>query len=100
MRVHVHFMSILGELMGITNPILELPDGSTFKELMRLIRDRYGDKFPPKLYEDGQFKMIHIMLNRKDVYEDKDADRPIHEGDELYFIPPIGGGASSTVPAR
>lgn len=88
-------MSILGELMELEdpNPTLELPAyKSTFKDLMRIIRERYEDKFPDKLYENGQFKMIHLMLNRRDIYESKDADHPLKDGDELYFIPPIGGG--------
>ena len=87
-------MSILGELMELDdpNPTLELPDESMFKDLMRIIRERYEDKFPDKLYENGQFKMIHLMLNRRDIYENKEADHPLKDGDELYFIPPIGGG--------
>ncbi len=87
-------MSILGELMELDNPdpTLELSDESTFKDLMKLIRERYEDKFPDKLYEEGQFKMIHLMLNRRDIYENKDGDHPLKDGDELYFIPPIGGG--------
>jgi len=85
-------MSILGELMGVHDPTFELPDNSTLKDLLQEIRERYEDKFPPRLYEDGKFKMIHLMLNRRDVYEEQDAELKLQDGDELYFIPPIGGG--------
>ncbi|NVM52247.1 MAG: MoaD/ThiS family protein [Candidatus Helarchaeota archaeon] len=91
-KVKINFMSILGEMIGVHEAIIELPENSTFKNLIEQIKETYGKKFPKQLYKDGEFQYMHLMLNRRDIYEQKDADHPLKDGDVLYFIPPIGGG--------
>jgi MoaD family protein len=93
-KVKAIFMSILGELIGMKEADIELPDYSTFKDLMKIIKEKYGPKFPKELFKRsaGEFQYMHLMLNMKDIYEKKDGDRPLADGDVLYFIPPIGGG--------
>jgi MoaD family protein len=93
-KVKAIFMSILGELIGMKEVEIELPESSTFKDLMAVIKQEYGPKFPKELFKRsaGEFQYMHLMLNMKDIYEKKDGDHPLADGDVLYFIPPIGGG--------
>ena len=85
-------MSILRDFTGIAEDTVELPDNAVFKELLALFREKYEGKLPKELYYDGEFKMIHIMFNKRDVNFKDDLEKPLSDGDIFYLIPPIGGG--------
>jgi molybdopterin converting factor small subunit len=90
-KIKILFMGPLGELVGEREATVELPDQSKFRDLLNYAIKNFVPKFPKALYVNGEFRMI-LMLNQRDIHEQKDADRPLNDGDTLYFIPPIGGG--------
>ena len=91
-KVNVHFMGYLSDFTGTKEAVIELPDKSTFKDLLTNLKEGYVKKIPEPLYKDGEFKMIMLMLNLRDIFENKDGERPLADGDTLHLIPPIGGG--------
>ena len=66
-KVKAIFMSILGELIGMKDVEIELPDSSTFKDLMKIIKEKYGPKFPKELFKRsaGEFQYMHLILTWK-----------------------------------
>jgi sulfur-carrier protein len=81
MQVRIRYFAGLREATKIEGEPLDLPDGATAGDVRALLGERYpalARLLPP----------CAVAVNRAYVA----ADVPLHNGDELVFIPPVGGG--------
>ncbi len=82
MQVRIRYFAGLREATKIEGETLDLPDGAvTAAEVRALLGERYpalARLLPP----------CAVAVNRAYAA----ADAPLHDGDELVFIPPVGGG--------
>ncbi len=83
MQVRIRYFAGLREATKIEGETLDLPDGATATaaDVRALLGERYpalAQLLPP----------CAVAVNRAYVA----ADAPLHDGDELVFIPPVGGG--------
>ena len=81
MQVRIRYFAGLREATKIEGETLDLPGGATAAEVRALLGERYpalARLLPP----------CAVAVNRAYVA----ADVPLHNGDELVFIPPVGGG--------
>jgi molybdopterin converting factor subunit 1 len=80
--VHVRLFASLREALGGEDELdLELPDGATAEEAWRqLVRHRIDLA--------AKRHTMAVAINRR--YAPFEA--PLDEGDELVFLPPVGGG--------
>lgn len=81
MQVRIRYFAGLREARGTEGETLDVPDGATPEAVRALLGERYpalARLLPP----------CAVAVNRSYVA----ADAPLHEGDELVFIPPLGGG--------
>lgn len=81
MKIRLLFFAVLRDITGRSEDALELPDGTLAGDVWRQLRDGH-----PALRDYVQPPMIAI--NESYVT----ADEPLHDGDELAFIPPVAGG--------
>jgi len=83
MKVKVKFLAAVSDYAGVYKTELELDDNLTFKDVVKIIRERY-----PGVREiEGKIPVI-ILLNGRKV----DPDTPVRDGDRVAFLPPISGG--------
>jgi len=86
MRVRVLFFGQLKDIVGVAQEDAELSDGARVEDLF----ERYGRRFP-KLAE---FRAsIAASVNQ----EYAGWREPLASGDEVAFLPPVSGGAHTTV---
>ncbi len=83
MQVRIRYFAGLREATKIEGETLDLPDGApvTAADVRALLGERYpalARLLPP----------CAVAVNRAYVA----ADAPLHDSDELVFIPPVGGG--------
>lgn len=81
MQVRIRYFAGLREATGIESETLDLSDDATADAVRALLGERYpalARLLPPCV----------VAVNRAYVA----GDTPLHEGDELVFIPPLGGG--------
>ncbi len=81
MQIRVRYFAGLREATGIEGEPLDVPTDATAAEVRALLGERYpalARLLPP----------CAVAVNRAYVA----ADAPLHEGDEVVFIPPLGGG--------
>jgi molybdopterin converting factor subunit 1 len=81
MQVRIRYFAGLREATKIEGEALDLPDGATAADVRALLGERYpalARLLPP----------CAVAVNRAYVA----ADAPLQNGDELVFIPPVGGG--------
>lgn len=81
MQVRIRYFAGLREATGIEGEPLDVPEGATAADVRALLSERYpalARLLPP----------CAVAVNRSYVA----TDAPLHDGDELVFIPPLGGG--------
>jgi molybdopterin converting factor subunit 1 len=81
MRVRLRYFAALREAAGTDAEALELPDGAD----VRAAREALAARYPAMA---RALPGCAVALNRASAA----ADAPLAEGDELAFIPPLGGG--------
>jgi molybdopterin converting factor subunit 1 len=81
MRIHIRYFASLREATGQSAEALSLPEGTDVAAARTLLAERH-----PALAR--LLPGCAVAVNRAYVA----ADTPLHEGDELAFIPPVGGG--------
>jgi molybdopterin synthase catalytic subunit len=83
MRVSVRTFAILREL-SVARDALELPAGASLADAWRAFVERY-----PRLAPHGEY--VHGAVNGAYAA----WDTPLHDGDEVAWLPPVSGGAGS-----
>jgi len=81
MKIRLLFFAVLRDIAGRSEDVVELPDGTRAGDVWQRLRDEHAalrDYIQPPM----------IALNESYV----SADEPLHDGDELAFIPPVAGG--------
>ena len=82
MQIHLRYFAVLREATGREAEDLALPEGATIEDARSALAAQY-----PSLAR--VLPACAASVNRS--YVTKDA--ALAEGDELVFIPPLGGGA-------
>ncbi len=82
MRVHLRYFAALREATGRATDELELPAGASVATARAALAERY-----PAV--SGLLPRCVAAVNRAYVT----AEAPLAEGDELVFVPPLGGGS-------
>jgi molybdopterin converting factor subunit 1 len=81
MKIRLLFFAVLRDIAGRSEDVIELPDGTRAGDVWQRLRNEHAalrDYIQPPM----------IAVNESYV----SADEPLHEGDELAFIPPVAGG--------
>lgn len=80
-RVKVRLFAAPREALGTSELTTELPRGATVAELLGELVNRY-----PALRAHARF--MNVAVNRAYV----GMQSQLHDGDEVAFLPPVGGG--------
>ena len=78
MQVTVHYFAVLRERAGRNDAVVDVAPEMTVGGL-------YGQLFPPSA---AGILPVMFAVNHEYV----DADHSLNDGDEVAFIPPLGGG--------
>jgi sulfur-carrier protein len=95
MKVILHTILGLKQAIGQRQTEIELPDGSTVDGLYSYMMRRWGDKLSPHLLDPSSGAVlphIRIMVNGQTVQFLQGMETPLHEGDEVLFLPLVSGG--------
>ncbi len=81
MRVRLLYFAVLRDITGVSEEIIEVPEGARPQEIWNRLRSRHdqlaGYEKPP-------------MTAVNESYAS--ADQLLRDGDEVAFIPPVAGG--------
>ena len=87
MRVKVQFFARLRELAGRSEYDCDVPAGSSVADVWRVMTDRHAALQP----FGGAISCAHNTDFAR-------MTAPVHEGDEVAFLPPVSGGAGTPKP--
>jgi len=80
LKVFVRFFAFYRERAGVSQTEVELPEGATPEELLVRLRSSYNSL--------PMSDSVLIAVNSEYV----NPRDPLHDGDEVAFIPPVSGG--------
>jgi len=95
MKVTLHTILGIKEVIGQRLTEIELPRGSTVEDFLTCMRDRWGDKLSARLFhpESGAvLPYVQIMINGQTINFLQGMETPLKEGDEILILPPVSGG--------
>jgi molybdopterin converting factor subunit 1 len=81
MRVRVRLFASLRETIGASEVELDLPEGATAEEAWKALAGTH-----PELA--SRRARLTAAVNRRYA----GFDTPLHDGDEVVFVPPVSGG--------
>ncbi len=82
MHIKLRFFASLRERLGRSEDSCEVPEGTTVRTVWEALKQEH-----PTLVE------VERSLAFAVAQEYVDGDHPLHDNDELAFIPPVSGGA-------
>jgi molybdopterin synthase catalytic subunit len=83
MKIKVLFFGLAHDLTGFEHELVEVPDGARLEYLWR----QYAGRFPRL----GEMAGSLLAAVNQEVVE---RSRPLRDGDEVAFLPPVSGGSS------
>ena len=81
MKIHLRYFASFREIVGQSEEMLTVDDGATVSGVRALLLVRYPRLQP--VMERSASAVNHGYVPR---------DATLYEGDEVVFIPPVGGG--------
>ncbi len=93
--VSVRYTGPLRGLAGRDADIVNLPAGSTLRDLLRALAPRLPAVFGSKVLaplESADPPPAILLLNREHLRSPAGLDRPLEAGDVVAFVPPMEGG--------
>jgi len=94
MQVSVEFMGIARVVSGVKQVTLELEEGTTFRQIVRLLGQRYPKLLGEVIQADGETFQPSNMLNlngRRMIQPAQMDDAPCN-GDRLILMSILAGG--------
>jgi sulfur-carrier protein len=95
MKVTIHTILALKEVVGNREIEMDLPQGATVKSLLARMVEKWGDQLSPHLFQPGSdllFPYIRILVNGQAIQFLKGVETVLGEGDEVLLLPPAAGG--------
>ncbi|CAG1014516.1 hypothetical protein ANAEL_05000 [Anaerolineales bacterium] len=95
MKITLHTILGIKEVIGQRLTEIELPHGSTVEDFLTYMRKRWGNKLSTRLFHpDGGAVLpyVRIMVNGQTIDFLEGLETPLKEGDEVLILPPASGG--------
>ncbi|HHW04225.1 MAG TPA: MoaD/ThiS family protein [Thermoanaerobacterales bacterium] len=96
--VKVKAIMDIADLFGCNEQVVSLPEGSKLSDLLDALGRKYGQAFAEilsKIYKNEKEKHnrdLHLFLNGRNIVFLEGLETKLNDGDELFFLSPVGGG--------
>ncbi|HVP79933.1 MAG TPA: MoaD/ThiS family protein [Thermodesulfobacteriota bacterium] len=94
-KIRVYTIMELKKICGQREFELSLPEGSTVKDLLFLMTQKWGDPLSSRLYKPGGDSIlphIRLMVNGRSIEFLKGMETVLRDGDEFQMLPLVAGG--------
>jgi molybdopterin synthase sulfur carrier subunit len=94
-RVKIYTILALKKIIGQREFEVSIQSGSTVKDLLSWMVNKWGDELPPHLFKPGTDSLlphIRLMVNGRSIEFLKGMDTVLQDGDEFLMLPIVAGG--------
>jgi len=94
-KITLHTILDLKEIIGQRLTEIDLPDGSTVDDFLAHMNERWGDKLCGHLLDPDSgavLPYVRIMVNGQTIQFLEGFQTPLVDGDEVLILPPASGG--------
>ncbi|MFX1564427.1 MAG: MoaD/ThiS family protein [Promethearchaeota archaeon] len=94
MYVTVRYLSVIREITGTREEVIEVDNGSTVEDLLRILSKKYGKAFDRMIRSGRDIRGLQIIyfINGKNIANLKGFKTAVQHQSELVIIPPVAGG--------
>ncbi len=95
MRITLHTILGLKQVIGQRQTEIEILDGSTVEDLLSYMKATWGEKLSPQLFEPdtGHLRpQVRVMVNGQTIQFLNGTETVLKDGDEVLFLPLVSGG--------
>ena len=95
MKVTLHTILGIKDIVGQRLTEIELPDESTIKDFLWYVRERWGEELSARLFHPDSVTIlpyVRVMINGQTIEFLEGMETPLKEGDEVLILPPASGG--------
>ena len=95
MKVTLHTILGIKDVVGQRLTEVEIPDGSTIEDFLWYARERWGDELSARLFQPSSVTLlpyVRVMVNGQAIEFLEGMETPLKEGDEVLILPPASGG--------
>ena len=97
MRVYVRFFTILREVTGKKEEILQFPKDKevTVNRVLNRLTEKHGKAFDEYVYDHRTHEVksfLQFLVNGRSVSSSKGTETELSDGDILAIVPPVSGG--------
>lgn len=95
MKIVLHTILGLKEVIGQRLTEIDLPQGSTVGDFLEYLRERWGDGLANRLFDPASgtvLPYVRIMVNGQTIEYLEGTETLLKEGDEVLILPPVSGG--------
>jgi MoaD family protein len=95
-QIQINFYASFRSFAGAKSIQVDLPEGSSVKELLSRLETLYPPLRRQLLTPEGEVVAhIHLFINQRDIsYLAESFNAPFQHGDILDLFPAVGGGSS------
>jgi molybdopterin synthase sulfur carrier subunit len=94
-KIKVYTIMELKKICGQREFEISIPQGSTVKDLLSLMINKWGDRLADRLYIPGSDSIlphIRLMVNGRSIEFLKGMETVFQDGDEFQMLPLVAGG--------
>ena len=95
MKVTLHTILGIKDVVGQRLTEIELPSGSTVGDFLTYIKERWGDELSTRLFHPDSVEVlpyVRIMVNGQTIEFLEGMETHLKDGDEVLILPPVSGG--------
>ena len=95
MRITLHTILGIKQVVGQRLTEIDLPQGSTVEDFLTYMKERWGDQLSSHLFDSQSGSVlpyVRIMVNGQTIDFLQGIQTPLEDGDEILLLPPASGG--------
>lgn len=95
MKVMLHTILGIKDVVGQRLTEIEIPDGSTLEDFLKYVKERWGVELATRLFHPESVEVlpyVRVMVNGQSINFLEGMETPLKEGDEILILPPASGG--------
>lgn len=94
-EITVKFFTVLSEILGKKEDIVELAYDSTIEDLLKKLSQKHGNKFIDYIYDEKTKRprtYLQFLVDSFSIGTLKGLKTKLKDGNVVAIIPPVGGG--------